>query len=76
MDSATLKRMGYAIPPYRLACMAKSVDKIIRELTAPSPVFYSMEEVRFILKQVDELIERGDAEGEAQAISGGVHPGD
>lgn len=59
MDAVTLERMGYKIPPYRLFCMSTSVSKIIRELTSPSPVFYSADEARFILKQVETYIERG-----------------
>ena len=28
MDIVTAERMGYKVPPYRLACMSKSVAKI------------------------------------------------
>lgn len=64
MDVIAFERLGYRIPPYRLSCMSKSVSKIIQELTSPSPVMYSAEEARFILRQVEKYIDKGcDADG-------------
>lgn len=51
MENTAKERTGYAIPPYRLDCMAKSVQKIVHELASPTPVTYSIDEARFILEQ-------------------------
>ena len=59
MDITTLERTGYKTPPYRLACMSKSVARIVQELTSPTPVLYSIEEAKFILEQVQVYIEKG-----------------
>ncbi len=59
MDAVTIDRMGYKIPPYRLACMSKSVHKIMQELTSPTPVSYSVDEAMFILDQARAYIEKG-----------------
>ena len=55
----TAERMGYKVPPYRLACMSKSVAKIVQELTSPTQVLYSIDEAKFILEQVQVYIEKG-----------------
>lgn len=65
MENTAKERTRYAIPPYRLDCMAKSVQKIVHELASPTPVTYSIDEARFILEQAKAFIEKGGDEDAA-----------
>ncbi len=41
-----MERSGYRIPPYRLACMAKTAAKILQAVSEGGPVAYTLSEAR------------------------------
>ena len=55
-----LERSGYRIPPYRLACMAKTAAKILQAVS----VAYTLSEARLVLEMAGILLEKGAAEQE------------
>ena len=59
-----LERSGYRIPPYRLACMAKTAAKILQAVSEGGPVAYTLSEARLVLEMARILLEKGAAEQE------------
>lgn len=54
-----VERIGYKIPPYRLACISKIAAKIAGILTDTSPIMLTADEAGVAMDMVKMLIERG-----------------